>query len=122
MCGDTRIPRDTCAGHTIPGETRIPAIPVYIVTSPRLFLYRAKDTLKRSTFGLVEKKGLAIHETHLLYLKMARVCMQKANKHPKVQVIIISAVIIITQEAYSLSGISYVRTSVPIELKLCSIY
>ena len=28
MCGDTRIPRDTCAGHTIPGETRIPATPV----------------------------------------------------------------------------------------------
>ena len=25
MCGDTRIPRDTCAGHTIPRETRIPA-------------------------------------------------------------------------------------------------
>ena len=28
MCGDTRIPRDRCAGHTIPGETRIPATPV----------------------------------------------------------------------------------------------
>ena len=27
MFGDTRIPRDTCAGHTIPGETRIPATP-----------------------------------------------------------------------------------------------
>ena len=22
MCGDTRIPRDICAGNTIPGETR----------------------------------------------------------------------------------------------------
>ena len=25
MCGDTRIPRDTGVGHTIPGETHIPA-------------------------------------------------------------------------------------------------
>ena len=24
MSGDTRIPRDMCAGNTIPGETRIP--------------------------------------------------------------------------------------------------
>ena len=23
MCGDTRIPRDACVGHTLPGETRI---------------------------------------------------------------------------------------------------
>ena len=36
MCGDTRIPRDTCAGHTIPGDThpcntghRYPALPDY---------------------------------------------------------------------------------------------
>ena len=28
MCGDTRIPRDTCTGHTIHWETRIPATPV----------------------------------------------------------------------------------------------
>ena len=28
MCGDTRIPSDTCAAHTIPGETCIPATPV----------------------------------------------------------------------------------------------
>ena len=28
MCGETRIPRDMCAGNTIPGETRIPMTPV----------------------------------------------------------------------------------------------
>ena len=28
MCGETRIPRDMCAGNTIPGETRIPVTPV----------------------------------------------------------------------------------------------
>ena len=27
MSGDTRIPRDMCAGNTIPGETRIPMTP-----------------------------------------------------------------------------------------------
>ena len=27
MCGETRIPRDMCAGNTIPGETRIPMTP-----------------------------------------------------------------------------------------------
>ena len=27
MSGETRIPRDMCAGNTIPGETRIPMTP-----------------------------------------------------------------------------------------------
>ena len=31
MCGETRIPRDMCAGNTIPGETRIPMTPGMII-------------------------------------------------------------------------------------------
>ena len=37
MCRDTRIPRDACAGHIIPRETRIPATPAkYIHAQPTL--------------------------------------------------------------------------------------
>ena len=28
MCGETRIPRDMCAGNTLPGETYITVTPV----------------------------------------------------------------------------------------------
>ena len=31
MCEETRIPRDMCAGNTIPGETRIPMTPVQAI-------------------------------------------------------------------------------------------
>ena len=30
VCGDTHIPRDACAGHTLPGETRITMTPVTV--------------------------------------------------------------------------------------------
>ena len=52
MSGETRIPRDMCAGNTIPGETRIPMTPGLsisklsyndsYVTDPLAITYTAK--------------------------------------------------------------------------------
>ena len=33
MCGETRIPRDMCAGNTLPGETYITVTPAVEVGS-----------------------------------------------------------------------------------------
>ena len=30
MCGETRIPRDMCAGNTLPGETYITVTPAFL--------------------------------------------------------------------------------------------
>ena len=32
MCGETRIPRDMCAGNTLPGETYITVTPANLST------------------------------------------------------------------------------------------
>ena len=42
MCGDTRIPRDTCVGHTIPWELRIPATTARV---PLMIPFRKKCRL-----------------------------------------------------------------------------
>ena len=51
MCGETRIPRDMCAGNTLPGET-------YITVTPALV-----GCPEHSTLGHVSIVGCPEHST-----------------------------------------------------------
>ena len=46
MCGETRIPKDMCAGNTIPGETHIIVTPVILVNVYMLSVQVMKRTIK----------------------------------------------------------------------------
>ena len=39
VCGETRIPRDTCAGNILPRETRIPMTPAVLMFGPSHCIY-----------------------------------------------------------------------------------
>ena len=70
MCGETRIPRDMCAGNTIPGETRIPMTPAvyasfFIINSNSRFCKNRFLSISLSCC-LVSAPTLTQHRLHFL--------------------------------------------------------
>ena len=68
MCGETRIPRDMCAGNTHPGETQIPVTPALILNHDYAkLLLKEVGLLEEQEGGATGKEGAKLLD-HLQFI------------------------------------------------------